>query len=413
MMFFIGVINYLDRQVLGIVQDDIKAELLLTDQQLGLIGLSFGLAHAFFALPIGRIGDRTSRKSVLVACMAMWSSMTIAMGAVSSFVMLLITRMGVALGEAGVTPTTYSMMADKFPVTQRARAIAAIVIGMPIGIMLSNILGGLIADSVGWRWTFVLFGLPGVILACMFALIIVAPKQGQADGIEKVKHVGFWEGIKTILSIPTYRMVFLGSTLNSVFGYGLMQWMPSYLRRTFDMSASEAGLAFGLIVGISGLGGTLIGATIADKLADRDLRWYGWVIAICYFGSFPCFAFAFGGADYRFAMALMTTGLFLGFGAGACVNATIQSITPIPVRGMAAALKTWGLSFLGYGVGGFVIGSLSDLLDTGVQGEGLGQALLIVSVGPLLAGLCFFLSSRTMREDISSSRQRSVAQKAG
>lgn len=408
-MFFVGVINYLDRQVLGIVQEDIKAELLLSDQQLGMIGLTFGLVHAFFALPIGRLGDRTSRKRVLVGCMAVWSSMTMVMGAVGSFFSLLVTRMGVALGEAGVTPTTYSMMADKFPITQRARAISAIVIGMPIGIMFSNILGGYIADGVGWRWTFVIFGLPGVILAIIIALTIAAPRQGQADGIGKVKPIGFWKGIGTILSIPTYRFVLAGATLNSFFGYGLMQWMPSYLRRAFDMSASEAGLAFGLIVGVAGLTGTLLGATIADKLAGRDLRWYGWVIAICYALSFPCFMLAFGGSDYRLAMVLMTCGLFLGFGAGACVNAIIQTITPIQVRGMAAALKTWGLSFLGYGVGGFLIGSLSDFLNTGVSGEGLGQALFYVSVAPLLAGICFYISTATMREDIASSREQSIA----
>lgn len=409
LMFFVGVINYLDRQVLGIVQDDIKADLLLTDAQLGLISLAFGLVHAFFALPIGRLGDRTSRKRVLVFCMTLWSSMTILMGAIGNFVSLVVTRMGVALGESGVTPTTYSMMADKFPITQRARAISAIVIGMPVGIMLSNILGGYISDAVGWRWTFVIFGLPGLILALIIALTVIAPKQGEADGVKQVKHIGFWRGIGTILSIASYRWILLGATMNAVFGYGLMQWMPSYMRRAFDMSRSEVGLAFGLIIGISGLAGTLIGATIADKLAGRDLRWYGWIVAICYIISFPCMFFAFLGDNYMLSMVLMTFGLFAGFGAGACINAMVQSVTPIQVRGMAAALKTWGLSFVGYGMGGLMIGYLSDYFDTGVQGEGLGQALLIVSFCPLVAGIFFLISTRTLREDISRSLERSKA----
>jgi len=234
LMFLIGVINYLDRQVLGIVQDDIKADLRLTDTQLGYLSLAFGLVHAFFALPIGRLGDRTSRKGVLVGCMTLWSSMTMVTGTIGNFFQLVVTRMGVALGESGVTPTTYSMMADKFPLTQRARAISAIVIGMPIGLMLSN----------------------------------------------------------------------------TLLGYGLLQWLPSYMRRAYDLTRTETGIAIGLIIGIAGLLGTLIGAYVADRLAGRDLRWYSWIIAICYFASFPCFFFAFLTGNYDLAMVLMTGGAY-------------------------------------------------------------------------------------------------------
>jgi len=409
LMFLIGVINYLDRQVLGIVQDDIKADLRLTDTQLGYLSLAFGLVHAFFALPIGRLGDRTSRKGVLVGCMTLWSSMTMVTGTIGNFFQLVVTRMGVALGESGVTPTTYSMMADKFPLTQRARAISAIVIGMPIGLMLSNMLGGIVATEVGWRWTFVLFGLPGILLAIVFTLTIKPPKQGESDGVKKVKHVGFFEGLGIILSVPSYRWVWAGAVANSLLGYGLLQWLPSYMRRAYDLTRTETGIAIGLIIGIAGLLGTLIGAYVADRLAGRDLRWYSWIIAICYFASFPCFFFAFLTGNYDLAMVLMTGGLFFGFGAGACVNALIQSTTPIQVRGMSAALKTWGLSFLGYGVGGWIIGRLSDHFDTGVKGEGLGQALLYMSVFAAVAGVCFLLSTRTLRQDIQTSLERSRA----
>jgi len=331
LMFFIGVINYLDRQVLGIVQDDIKADLSLTDTQLGYLGLAFGLMHAFFALPIGRLGDRTSRKKVLVACMGAWSTMTMVTGAIGNFGQLIVTRMGVAIGESGVTPTTYSLMADKFPITQRARAISAIVIGMPIGLMFANMLGGIIATAIGWRLTFVVFGVPGILLAILIAITVIPPKQGESDGITEVKKVGFLEGLGTMLSVTTYRWVLLGAVLNSVFGYGLVQWLPSYIRRAFDMTRSETGIAVGLIIGIAGLGGTLLGALVADKLAGRDLRWYGWIIAICYIASFPCFALAFSGDNYMFSMIVMTAGLFAGFGAGACVNALIQSTMSIAI----------------------------------------------------------------------------------
>jgi len=136
LLFLVSTINFLDRQVLSIVQEDIKLDLTLTDSQLGMLGLAFGLINAFFAIPIGRIADRIPRKTVLLACLTLWSSVTAMAGLVQNFTQLLIARMGVALGEAGVTPTTYSLISDKYPLRRRATAIAVCSAGIPVGIMI-------------------------------------------------------------------------------------------------------------------------------------------------------------------------------------------------------------------------------------------------------------------------------------
>ena len=175
MLFFVSVLNFLDRQVLAIVQEDIKLELGLSDSQLGMLALAFGAVHGLSALPVGRLADRFSRKKVLLGCLTVWSSITLLTGFVSSFGQLLATRIGVAMGEAGVTPTTYAMISDRFPLRQRARAIAAVAVGTPVGLMLSLLLGGLIADSLGWRMTFVLFGAPGLLLAAVIYFTLKGP----------------------------------------------------------------------------------------------------------------------------------------------------------------------------------------------------------------------------------------------
>ena len=138
-MFLISLFNFLDRQVLSIVQEDVKADLLLTDSQLGRLALVFGLTHALFAIPIGRITDRKPRKAILAICLVVWSGFTALCGAVGNFTMLLFARMGVGMGEAGVTPTSYSLVSDKFPLHKRATALAFLVAGIPVGLSLIHI----------------------------------------------------------------------------------------------------------------------------------------------------------------------------------------------------------------------------------------------------------------------------------
>lgn len=400
-LFLVAVVNFLDRQVLAIVQDDIKDELGLTDGDLGQLALIFGLVHASFALPVGRLADRWSRKFTLVLCLGVWSGITVMTGFVKSFAQLAILRVGVAVGESGVTPTSYSLIGDAIPLKRRAGAIAIVAAGAPVGLMLSLLAGGLIADSFGWRMTFVLFGVPGLLIAVLIAFTLRAPRAGQADGVEHVAKVRVTEAFTVLARQRTYGLLVLAATVQGMLTYGVIQWMPSFLRRNFDLSAGEVGLSFGPVLGIAGIVGLIGAGQIADALAHRNLRWYSWLSAGALIVSWPFFGAAILSGSYALTLVMVAIFIIAANAPIGITNALIQNVSPVPVRGMSAGLKTFCVSLIGYGIGGMMIGYLSDAFSTGTT-DGLGQALLTMSVALPLSALLFWLSGVTLQQDIDN-----------
>ncbi len=407
-LFLVSVFNFLDRQVLSIVQESVKLDLGLSDSQLGYLALAFGVTHALLALPIGRVADTVlSRKSVLVGCLTVWSSMTAVCGAVSSFFQLLLARIGVAAGEAGVTPTTYSMISDKYPMRYRATAISVCSAGIPVGVMLSLFLGGLLTEALGWRMTFVIFGVPGVLLALVIAFTVKAPERGEADGLTQVKTAPFWASFFHLFSTRTFLLVVLGSAFKSVAANGTTQWMPSFYMRKFDLSASDVGITFGPVIGILGLIAMLVASYVADKLGTRDLRWYPWIIAGTLFLVFPFKVASLYVDIYWLSLSLFAVTALTGNAMLGISNAMIQSTAPVHMRGMASASKTLALSFIGYGMGGALVGMLSDVFGAENSAAGLEMALLVVSVTYLIAGGLFVMSSFTFRKDYEGAKAES------
>lgn len=412
LLFLISVINYLDRQVLSILQEDIRADLGLTDSQLGLLALGFGVLYAVFALPVGRLADTRSRKGILLVCLSVWSAVTSATALVQSFGALLAARMGVAVGEAGVYPTAHSMIADRFPVTKRATAIAVFGAGVPIGVMLSITLGGLISDGFGWRSTFLFFGLPGLALAILFYLTVAEPKRGGADGIEHVaEQKSVWATLKRLAQSRGYVFVVTGATAQALVGYSTLHWLPSYYIRTFNLTPTDVAVSLGPVVGLTGLVGTLATAYLADRMARRDVRWYAWLLAASMVLSYPFYILALQADTYQTSLVLMAAPLFFATAFLGISNALVQSLVPVRMRGMAAAVKTVCLNIIGFGVGGQLVGILSDIYSTDVAGEGLKTALMIVGTANLLALILYLASARHLANDIKSARADSEARR--
>jgi len=401
-LFLITVVNYLDRQVLSIVQEDIKVDLDLSDSQLGYLVLAFGAMHALFAIPIGRIADKKSRKSILAVCLVIWSGFTALGGAVGNFFQLLLTRMGVGMGEAGVTPTSYSLTSDKFPISRRAFALSMLSVGILVGAMLSLILGGKLADTIGWRWTFVAFGLPGLILALVFIFTIQAPERGEADKIKNVRQSSLAETFGFLFKSKSFVFSLLGAMFSSVVGYSALQWFPSYYIRTFGLSKTEVGLAFGVAVGVSGII-SLVGVSyLADYLGKKDLRWYPWIISAALFLATPFYYSSILVDSFAISISLLATGMFFGSSTLGINNSLIQNTAPVQMRGVASATKTTVMSFIGYGVGGALVGVLADFFSTDDPAEGLKWALGVIMCSYLVASLLFFFCSFTVRADIAN-----------
>lgn len=409
MLFLISLLNYLDRQVLSIVQEDVKADLLLTDSQLGRLVLVFGLTHALFAIPIGRVADRKPRKNILATCLVIWSGFTALCGMVSNYTLLLLARMGVGLGEAGVTPTSYSLVSDKFPLNKRATALAFLGLGIPIGSMLSLIIGGALTESIGWRMTFVVFGVPGFILALFFMLTVKAPKRGGADQIKRAKQSGLGETFRYLFSSRSFVLVFLGATFSAMMGYSLLSWMPSFYIREFSLSPSEVGLTYGLVLGVVGLISILSSAYLADYLGKKDVRWYAWILGGSIFIATPFTYLALVGETFYSSLTFFAISTFFAQASLAITNALIQSTAPVQMRGVASAVKTTGLSFLGYGLGGYIIGVMSDYLNANNPGEGLKWALVYGLIFFVIAAILFLLSAIKLKADIEGARAYSEA----
>ena len=408
-MFLIAVFSILDRQILAILQEDIKLDLRLTDSQLGMLALAFGFFHAAMAIPIGRLADtRFSRKSVLAACLALWSAATVACGVAQGFVQLMLARLGVGAGTAGFPPTAFSIISDKFPVDRRSFAIAVCTSGFTIGMILSMAAGGVLAENIGWRWTLIIIGIPGLLLVPLLMCTVQAPQRGEADGASEANKIAFLPSLKHLLHTRSYLFVVLGGATKAVAVNGILQWMPSFYIRKFDLSMAEVGLTLGPIIGIFMLSSMLVSGYLADRLGQRDLRWHPWIISITMLLNFPFIYLALVVDNYTLSLAFYAVATFMGAAMMGINNSMIQNATSVQLRGMATAIKTVALGIFGWGIGGALIGILSDMNAAEGSAAGLETALVWIAVGLPLSAVVFYFSSYSYRSDCENARSLSL-----
>ena len=411
-LFLVNVMSFLDRQVLAIVQESMKVDLNLTDADLGWLQLGFGLALALCAVPVGRIADNISRKTVLVFCLSLWSGATAAAGLANNFFTILVARIGVGMGEAGVTPTSYAMISDKIKIERRATALAIVGAGIPVGVALSLVLGGQIAESLGWRWAFILFGLPGLLLAAVIYLTISTPTKGEADGVENIKKtLPMKETLAHLFSTRSFTLVLIGTATKSIAGAALLNWMPSLIQRKFDMGAGEVGATFGPLIGVVSLIALVGAAYIGDRLSRRDFRWYSWIVAGSQVVALPLVLLGLFSESYLLTLVFFGLSTLFSQSMLAISNALIQNTSPIQMRSMASALKSLALTFLGFGLGSFLVGQLSEhVFNTGDEAVDLMFAMAVAACAHIIAAVCYFASAFYLRDDIEKAKQFSSAE---
>lgn len=219
------VFSFIDRQILVILQESIKADLELSDTQLGLLsGISFALFYVVLGIPIARYADRGNRRNIVAIALALWSTMTALSGAAQNFVHLLLARIGVAVGEAGGSPPSHSMISDMFPPQQRATALSIYSTGINFGILLGFVIGGWVNDWLGWRWVFVIIGVPGVAWALLVRLTLSEPTRGHAEKLTQVADAPpFKDTLLLLWSRKSFRHLSLAAGLHAFVGYGVGQ----------------------------------------------------------------------------------------------------------------------------------------------------------------------------------------------
>ena len=405
-LFLVALVNYVDRALLSVLQVPIKAELGLSDAELGaLTGLSFALFYAAAAIPLSRLIDRYHRIWIITGCLILWTSMTALTSLAWGFVSLIVLRIGVAIGEAGSVPGTHSLLSDYYPRERRGTVFSIWAFASPVGVMIGLAAGGLLSEQLGWRNSFLLIGLGGFGLVPLL-LALKEPRRGgleEASAAPAAADIPFMQGLAAVWGNRTLRLLVLGTTLHAFSYMTIMNWTPPLLSRSFDMPLGEVAIWAGLLFGVGGGIGALSGGTIVDMLARRHARWYGLA---------PCFAI---GAVVPISLiqywasstmiALVSGFLSIMFAAFyiAPVNALAQSMVSPRMRGFMAAILLVFPTIFGTGAGPFVTGVISDLLlPTWGEAGALKLAMSFSLAGSIGAAIVFFRLSRTVSADLTA-----------
>ncbi len=407
LLFVVSLFNYLDRWMLSILVPDIKADLALSDTQLGFItGIAFSLFYATMGIPIARLADRHSRRLVVSAAMALWSAMTAVCGLAQNFVQLAVARVMVGVGEAGATPPSHSLIADFYPRERRALAISVYGMGAPFGIFLGFLLGGWLTQAYGWRVALLAFGIPGMILAGAVYLFLAEPRRGAADGLTApVEAPPLGITLKTLLSRPTYLNNCLGSGFYTIVYLGLLNWMPSFFERAHEMPIGTIGTWLAFIIGGSQLLGVLSGGWLADRLAAVDLGWLMRLCGITVLIAIPFYPLVVFSQSPTLAFVMLFVPFMVGIMQAGPQHATTQGVAPVAMRATAAATYLLIVNLMG-GLGPQLVGILSDALAAQGESRSLGLAMLVVAVGFSLLSAWFFLrASNTLVRDMARTQE--------
>jgi MFS family permease len=398
----ISFFNYADRMVLSILLQPIKTDLGLSDTQLGLLsGLAFALFYGSLGIPLARLADRKSRVVLLTGAITVWSLMTALCGLVQNFVQLLLARIGVGVGEAGCVPASHSMVGDYFPKERRAFAIGILQASGSLGVILGLMAAGAIADQWGWRWAFVLVGLPGIAVGLVTYLTVREPTRGglETTVTASTTPINWRQAVTTLFSRSTYVHLVIALSLGTFTLYGIMQWVPTFLVRSHGLSLTEVGTLVGM-AGIGGLIGVIAGSLLAPTLIARDARWELWLPALAFAASVPFYVMVFILASPVSAIwALFAAGFVAAFGTGPGL-ASIQAVSEPNLRATAVAIVMFSSALFGQGAGPFLVGLLSDgLMPTYGEGLALRIALICSTLLIFWAALHFVLAARTLRRE--------------
>ncbi|MFV3126154.1 spinster family MFS transporter [Niveispirillum sp. KHB5.9] len=386
MLYAVYVMNMADRQILGILAEDVKRELDLTDGQLGLLaGPAIAFFYAVLGIPMAYIADRVNRVRFLTICLTVWSVMTALGGRAGNLLELAMTRVGVSVAEAGSTPASISLISDYFPPTRRATAMAVLSSGSTLGILVSFALGGLLNEWLGWRHTFLVAGVPGVVLAAILVLSLREPQRGQRDPVAATPppSLSMFRTMAHLWRMPLFRQAVIAAVFCNFCVFAVLSWVPAYAVRSFGLGSAEVGRTIGL--GIAGLGGAsmILSGLATDHFARRGLWVPLWAIAGVLALSALCFVLALMAADFTGFVSFLILAYALLITNSPLILAVLQSKSPPNMRAMATAVMLLLIALFASVPAPMLVGYGSDLLAPHVGADSLRLALFLVPLAAL------------------------------
>ncbi len=398
--------NFIDRQIVGILAIPIKADLKLSDTQLAMMGgVAFALFYTLLGIPIARLADRWSRIRIMSIALAFWSLMTALCGVTTSFGQLFFARLGVGVGEAGGVAPAYSLICDYFPPKMRARALSIYSFGIPIGSAIGIVAGAYLARFSSWRLAFIVVGVAGIALTPLLAFGVREPPRGGFDaqasaaGGSKAQGPSLREVCLTLGRKRSFWGLSLGASFSSMMGYGLFFWMPSLLHRSLGLGLVDAALAFGSLLMTGGIAGIWLGGAAADRFGRFKRSRYALYPAIAFIATVPFYVAGVLSTSVWMFLALTLVPTALGLAWLGPVLAAVQQLVPANMRATASALFLFINNLIGIGLGGLLLGMLSDALRARFAEESLRYAILAGTGFYFIAAALLIYASRHLDAD--------------
>ena len=412
-LMVILALNYVDRLVLGLVLQEIKVDLSLTDTQLGLLsGIAFAFFYSVMGIPIARWADRGNRIVIISLTAAAWSVGVALCGVATGFLDLLLIRVLVAVGEAGCIPPGLSLISDYFTRAERPRAVSRYMLGGPLSVALGYSLAGSLNQHFGWRVTFILLGVPGLAMAVLAWFTLREPRlrrpRSRTLGIRvapgSATPTDARSICKTLWRNRTFRHLLFSVSGLWFFAYGVLLWQPTFFIRSYGLSTAELGLWLTGIWAIAGTAGTYLGGEFASRFAPSDerLQLRFMTLLVVSFGALSGAIYITQNLYAAFGfMALGAFGINLIYGP---LFAMLQALVPEPMRAVSVAVTYLFANLIGMGLGPLATGALSDALRPYFGEESLRYALISLSPGYLFCAWLLWRAGGSVIHDLQGVR---------
>lgn len=398
-------LNFIDRQIVGILAEPIKHDLQLTDSELGWMGgTAFALFYTALAIPLAMLADRKDRSWIITAGLGLWSAATALCGLAQNFWQLFVARMSVGVGEAAGVAPAYSLISDLYPPAQRSRALAIFSLGIPLGSSFGVLFGGLLAAHVDWRFAFIGIGLLGVLFAPFFKAVVRDPGHGRAEEGTRSAAPTLAAVFRTISPKPAFWLLGFGAGTASLVSYGLAFWIPSFLARSYGLDLTDRSMLFAAILLVGGCAGIWFGGVAGDRLGNANPRGYALVPAVAFAITLPAYLLAFSTQSLLISSLLFLIPTALGLAWLGPVVTAITRLVPPEMRATAAALFLFINNLIGLGLGTTVIGAISDALSGRYGDESLRYSAMATTLLYALAALLMLLAAGRLKRDIGPAR---------